>query len=172
VIVAAVLAAASARTARAVPAQGVIVQTDTVGMNVYSRDLSTGTTQTVADRAELSEFIGAHYFFADGWRVGANVQLTERLAPAAATGSVLHTIALLPQIGWHFYDPFFAALVFTFAPWTDGAGKLVMGLQGVIGVSIPIADTVKLNVAIEIPYNFYGKNNIGITPLLGVSIKL
>ena len=153
--------------------QGDIVQTDTLGMNVVSYNLDTSKTTTVADSAGLSEFVGAHYFFADGWRVGMNLQFTELLAPSPPPGgNRFSTFALLPQVGWHFYGPLFAALVFGVLPRTSGGANLDFAVQGVFGAGIPISDRVNLTGALEVPYNFYIHRTIGLTPLLGISIRL
>jgi hypothetical protein len=154
------------------PRRGEIVQTDTLGMNMVSWNLDTQKTTTVANSAGLSEFVGAHYFFADRWRLGMNFQFTELLTTPSGTSDRFATFALLPQIGWHFYDPFFAAVVFTFAPRTHGTGDLDMGFQGVFGAGLRLAEGVKITAALEVPYNFYLQRTIGITPLLGLSIKL
>jgi hypothetical protein len=159
-------------TARPGPKQGDVVQTDTLGMNLVSWNLDSGKTTTVADQAGLSEFVGAHYFVADKWRVGMNFQFTELLTTPPKGTNPFWTFALLPQVGWHFYDPFFAAAVFTFAPRTRGAGNLDMGVQAVLGAGLKLADGVRLTGAIEVPYNFYVSRTIGITPLLGLSVKL
>ena len=158
--------------ARSGPKQGDLVQTDTLGMNLASWNLDTHKTTTVANQAGLSEFVGAHYFFADRWRAGMNLQFTELLTTATPGADRFATFALLPQVGWHFYDPFFAALVFTFAPRTAGGANLDMGFQGVLGAGIRLAQGVKLTAALEVPYNFYIHNTIGITPLVGLSVKL
>lgn len=158
--------------ALAVPERGTVVQTDTLGMNMVSYNFDTSKTTTVADSAGLSEFIGAHYFFADGWRIGMNLQFTELLSSPPPGGNRFATFALLPQVGWHFYGPLFAAAVFTFAPRTSGGANLDMGVQGVFGAAIPIVQRVNLTAAVEVPYNFYIHNTIGVTPLLGVSIRL
>ena len=167
------LAATRPHDALAAGKQGDIVQTDTLGMNVVSYNLDASKTTTVADSAGLSEFVGAHYFFADGWRVGMNLQFTELLAPSPPPGgNRFSTFALLPQVGWHFYGPLFAALVFGVLPRTGGGANLDLAVQGVFGASIPITDRVNLTGALEVPYNFYIHKTIGLTPLLGVSIRL
>jgi len=158
--------------ARAVPEQGTVVQTDTLGMNMVSHNFDTSKTTTVSDSAGLAEFVGAHYFFARGWRVGMNLQLTELLSTPAPGESAFTTFALLPQVGWHFYGPLFAALVFGILPRTDGVSNLALNTQGVLGAAVPVADRVSLTAAIEVPYNFYVHRTIGLTPLLGVSIRL
>jgi len=98
-----------------------------------------------------------------------------RAAGAARSSArilTLATFALLPQIGWHFADPFFAALVFTFAPVTSGRAQLDLGFQAVLGAGFKVAEEVSVNAALEVPWNFRIRNTIGITPLLGLSFKL
>ena len=87
--------------------------------------------------------------------------------------SAFRTFALLPQVGWHFYDPFFAALVLTIAPYIDGViGPITLGFQLVVGGGFNLTKWMKLNLALEVPWNFHGKTTIGLTPLVGVSFKL
>ncbi len=162
----------AARTAAAAE-RGDVIQTDTLGMNVFTRNFDKGTTKTIADAANLSEFIGLHGYVSDTVRLGANFQFTERLAPEPAhNGSRLQTFAILPQVGWTFVDPFFAALVFTYAPRTDGVSQLTLGFQGVIGAALPISDGVKLSLALEVPWNFHPNETIGLTPLVGIAVRL
>ncbi|MGO9835727.1 MAG: hypothetical protein ACLP1X_16105 [Polyangiaceae bacterium] len=116
-------------TAWAAGNQGDFLQTDTLGMNILNHQFDTGKTSTLANEAVLSEFVGAHYYFVDRVRLGMNFQFSEQLEPAPATadGSRLRTFALLPQIGWDFWGPMFAALVVTVAPWTSGTGTFDFG---------------------------------------------
>src|SRR5580693_10258475 len=118
------------------PGQGTFVETDTLGMNVVSYNLDTSKTTTVADSAGLSEFVGGHYFFADGWRFGMNVQFTELLTTPPPGGNRFSTFALLPQIGWHFWGPLFAAVVFDFLPRTSGGANLDLAVQALLGAAI------------------------------------
>jgi hypothetical protein len=161
-------------TARAAGKQGDVVQTDTLGMNLVNHAFDTDKTTTVGDAAVLSEFVGAHYFFVDRVRLGLNLQFSEQLEPAPAPkgGSRFRTFALLPQIGWDFWGPMFAALVVTVAPWTSGTSTFDFGFQAVLGAGIPIADGVKITGAIEVPVNFVVHRTIGLTPLLGMSFRL
>jgi hypothetical protein len=163
-------------TASAAAKQGDFVQTDTLGMNMISYNLDTGKTTGVGDVAGLSEFVGLHYFFADRLRVGVNLQFTEYLTTPSPGQSRLATFAILPQIGWHFWGPLFGALVFTIAPWTAGganhSNNFDLGVQAVLGASIPIVDRVNFTLAAEVPYNFLLHRTVGFTPLLGVSIRL
>jgi hypothetical protein len=152
--------------------QGELIQTDTLGMSLYTRDLDHHTTRTVADVVNLSEFVGLHGYVVDRLRLGANIQLTERLWPEPAPGARIQRFAILPQIGWNFYDPLFMALVFGFAPRTDGKERLNLSLQAVLGVSLPISKRVRFSLAGEVPWTFYDRNLIGVTALTGIAIRL
>jgi hypothetical protein len=168
----AVLASAliSLEAAGAGPLKGDIIQTDALGLNLVSYDFPSATVKTISDRVEPAEFIGLHYFFADGWRIGAALQFTERLSPTLPND--FRTFAILPQIGWHFYDPFFVALVLTIAPYIDGESLFTLGTQFVAGAAFPLTDRVRLSAALEVPVNFVGIMTVGLTPLVGVSIRL
>lgn len=152
--------------------QGDVVQSDTLGMNLVTHTFDTGETTTVKDETVLSEFVGLHYFLVDGIRVGMNLQLSEQLTPTPSSGSDLRTVAFLPQVGWDFWGPMFAALVGTVAPWTSGTSKFDAGFQGVLGVAIPLASHVKLTFAGEVPVNLVVHRTIGFTPLIGVAFRL
>jgi len=163
---------AFAGSARAAGKRGEIIQTDTLGMTLVTRDLDHHTTRTVADVVNLSEFVGMHGYVVDRVRLGANLQLTERLWPEPAPGARIQRFAVLPQIGWNFYDPFFTALVFGFAPRTDGKVHLNLSLQAVLGVSLPISNRVRFSLAGEVPWTFYDRHLIGFTALTGIAIRL
>jgi len=169
-ITAALLAAAG--SARAAGKQGEFIQTDTLGMTLVTRDLDHHTTRTVEDVVNLSEFVGLHGYVVDRVRLGANLQLTERLWPEPAPGARIQRFAVLPQIGWNFYDPFFTALVFGFAPRTEGKEHLNLSLQVVLGVSVPISKRVRLSLAGEVPWTFYDRHLVGFTALTGIAIRL
>jgi len=161
-----------AGSARAAGKQGEIIQTDTLGMSLLTHDLDHHTTRTVKDVVNLSEFVGLHGYVVDRVRLGANFQLTERLWPEPAPGARIQRFAVLPQIGWNFYDPFFTALVFGFAPRTEGKMQLNLSLQLVLGVSIPISNRVRWSLAGEVPWTFYDRQLIGVTALTGIAIRL
>jgi hypothetical protein len=166
------LALASSATAHA-DTKGDWIQTDTLGMNMYSYNFDKSAATDVTDAQNLSEFVGLHYYFIDHVRVGMNLQFTERLDPDPASGtSRFQTFALLPQIGWNFYNPFFAALVVTIAPWTAGKSLFDDGFQGVLGASTKLTSRVRGNLAVEIPVNLHQATTIGITPLVGISVGL
>jgi hypothetical protein len=160
------------RTAHAAGKRGEFIQTDTLGVSLLTRDLDKDTTRTIRDVVNLSEFVGLHGYVVDRVRLGANLQLTERLWPHPAPGTRIQRFAVLPQVGWNFFDPFFTAVVFGFAPRTDGKGRLNLSLQGVLGVSLPLSQRVRLSIAGEVPYTFYDRHLIGVTALTGIAIRL
>lgn len=152
---------------------GDVIQTDTLGMNMVTRDFTSRSTKTVADSANLSEFFGLHYYFIDQWRLGMNLQFTEQIVPAPPTNeSRFRAYAFLPQLGYNFYDPFFAALIYKIAPRTNGQSKLDMAVQGLVGVGHALSPRVRLNFAVEVPFAFYIHRTLGLTLLTGISIQL
>ena len=162
----------AARPAFAAGKQGEFIQTDTLGVSLLTRDLDKDTTKTIKDVVNLSEFAGLHGYVVDRVRLGANFQLTERLWPHPLPGQRIQRFAVLPQIGWNFYDPFFTALVFGFAPRTDGKARLNLSLQGVLGVSLPLTSRLRLSFAGEVPWTFYDRHLLGVTALTGIAIRL
>ena len=162
----------SARPTHAAGKQGEFIQTDTLGVSLLSHDLDTGKTRSVRDYVNLSEFVGLHGYVVDRVRLGANLQLSERLWPRPAPGGRIQRFAVLPQVGWNFFDPFFCALVFGFAPRTEGKVHLNLSLQGVLGVSLPLSSRVRLSIAGEVPWTFYDRHLVGVTALTGIAIRL
>jgi hypothetical protein len=161
-----------APAAHAVGKQGDVIQTDTVGVSLLTYDLDAKTTKTVKDFVNLSEFVGLHAYVVDRVRVGMNLQFSERLWPTLPPSkSRFQRFALLPQVGWNFYDPFFTALVFGVAPRTDGRQHVNLTLQGVLGVSLPLSSRVRVSVAGEVPWTYYDKHTLGVTALTGISIR-
>lgn len=160
-------------TALALGKQGELLQTDTLGASVVSHDYRTKTTKNISQLFNLSEFIGLHYYAMDQLRFGMNVQFNERIFPAPpAHGSRWQRFALLPQVGWNFYGPLFCALVAGVVPRVDGKEKLNLTLQGIFGVSLPLAGRVRMSVAGEVPWTYYDHNVIGVTALTGIAIRL
>jgi hypothetical protein len=169
----AVAASFASVPAHAAGKQGDVIQTDTVGVSLLTYDLDAKTTKTIRDVANLSEFFGLHAYVVDRVRVGVNFQFSERLWPAPPPGgSSFQRFALLPQVGWNFYDPFFTALVFGIAPRTDGRQHVNLTLQGVLGAAFPISERVRWSVAGEVPWTYYDKHTLGVTALTGISIRL
>ena len=158
--------------ARAETPAGTWNEVDNLGMSVVSWDLDTGKSTTPADALVLGEFIGLHYFVVDNVRLGMNVQFSEFISNPPAGESRLARVALLPQIGWTFAGPLFAALVVSIAPWSSGSATFELGIQAVIGAALSVTDHVRLTAALEIPFDFLNHRTIGITPLVGLSIKI
>ncbi len=152
--------------------KGDFAQSDNLGMNMVTWNLSKGTNTTVGDAKVLSEFVGLHYYFAKDVRVGLNFQFSEQLAPDPATGGRFRTFALLPQIGWNVTGPLFVAAILTIAPRTAGGANLVLGVQALAGASFPVTERVRFSVALELPYNFFPDQTVGITAYAGISVSL
>lgn len=160
------------RPAWAAGKKGDFLQTDTLGVSLVTRDMTTRTTRTVSDATNLSEFVGLHYYVAQRVRVGMNLQLTERLVPEPPTPQGrIQRFAFLPQVGWNFYDPFFAAMVFGIAPRSDGKAQLNLTVQAVFGVSVPVSRHVSLSAALEVPWGYYPHQTVGLTALAGVAFR-
>jgi hypothetical protein len=164
--------ALAAGSASAAGKRGEFIQTLSLGMNLVTRDLDHHTTSTVRDAVNLSEYVGLHGYVVDRVRLGATFQLSERLWPEPPPGERIQRFAILPQIGWNFYDPLFAALVFGFAPRNDGKAHLNLSLQAVLGVSLPISKRVRFTLAAQAPWTFYDRNSIGLTAVTGIAIRL
>jgi hypothetical protein len=153
--------------------EGDVLETNTLGMNLVTRDLTAHATRTVADAANLSEQVGLHYYVADRLRLGMSFQLAERLAPPPATGSSrLQRVAFLPQVGFGVCGPLFVAVVFAYAPRTEGIRKPTLGAGGIVGAAVPLSNRVNASFAVEVPWTFYRHQMIGLTSLLGVSVRL
>jgi hypothetical protein len=159
------------RAAAAAGKKGDFLQTDTLGVGLVTRDLTANTTRTVADVVNLSEYVGLHYYAIQRVRFGMNVQLTERLWPDPAPASRVQRFALLPQVGWNFYDPFFAGLVFVFAPRSEGRANWSMGANVIGGASIPVSKVISISAALEVPWTYYPRQVIGLTALTGVAFR-
>lgn len=168
--------AGAADTQADVTKPGTIIQTDALGMNMVTWNLTKGTNTTVGNEQVLAEFVGAHYFVWPDVRLGLVLQFSEQLAPTVTSGSTFRTFALLPQVGWNVWGPFFVAGILTVAPFSSGEGSWTLGVQALGGAAWEISKVVKLTAALEIPYNFYnaGKTTqtVGLTPILGASFRL
>jgi len=158
--------------AHATGKQGDVIETDSVGVSLWSHDFDAKTTKTIADLVNLSEFVGLHAYVVDRVRVGMNFQFTERLWPKAPPGRDFQRFGILPQVGWNFYDPFFCALVFGVVPRTDGQQHLNLTVQGLLGAGVPITNRVRWSVMGEVPWTYYDKHTLGFTALTGISIRL
>jgi len=158
--------------AQAAGRKGDFLQTDTLGVSLVTRDLTTRTTRTISDATNLSEYVGLHYYAIERVRFGMNVQLTERLTPPPpAPQSRIQRFAFLPQVGWNFYDPFFAALVLVFAPRSDGLPKFALGVNAIVGAAIPVSKHVSISAALEVPYTYHPHQVIALTGLAGVAFR-
>jgi hypothetical protein len=161
------------RSAHALGAQGDFLQTDTLGASIWSHDYEKKTSTNIGKNFNLSEFVGLHYYVVDTLRVGMNLQFTERVfAHPHSKTSEFQRFGLLPQVGWNFYGPLFSALVFGIVPRTGGKDQLNLTVQGVLGVSLPLAGPVRLSLAGEVPWTYYDHKAIGLTALTGISIRL
>jgi hypothetical protein len=159
--------------AGAAPKRGDALQTDSLSMLLASRDYTTHTTTTIRNALNLSENVGLHYYFVDRLRVGMNLQLTERLWPHPPPGSSrLQRVAFMPQLGWSFYDPFYTAVIFSYAPRTQGRALPDLAVLGALGMALPVTRRVKLSLAAEVPFAFLQHRTLGVVGVMGVSIRL
>jgi hypothetical protein len=170
-------AAAVACTAVALDASaheaGDVTQADNIGIPLYTHNFTTGKDITIADKLLVSEFMGAHYWLTDRLRIGMMFQLTEQFAGDLAPGSDhFQVFALLPQIGYNFYDHFQAAAIFTYAPRAGGKDQMDLGFQALVGYSFAIRQGASFGAAVEIPVNLKLATTIGATPILGFSYDL
>lgn len=158
--------------AHAAPKKGDFLQTDSLSMLLVTRDFTTNKTSTLRKATNLSLIVGLHYYFVDRVRIGMGLQFTERLRPEPAHGaSRFQRFALMPQIGWSFYDPFYTALIFAYAPRTQGRAVTDMSIYGVLGAAFPITRRMKFSVAMEVPYSFYDHQTLGLVAVSGLSFR-
>jgi hypothetical protein len=159
--------------AHAAPKRGDVLQTDSLSMLLASHDYTTHTNMTLRDAVNLSGNVGLHYYFVDRVRLGVSLQLTERLWPEPAAGSSrVQRFAVMPQLGWSFYDPFYTALLFSYAPRTLGRAVPDLAVLAALGAAFPITERVKLSVALEVPFAFLHHRTLGIVALTGLSFRL
>ncbi len=152
---------------------GDVVVVDNFGVPLYTHNFDTGKDVGIGDKLFITEFLGAHYFVTNTIRVGMMMQWTEQYAGELAPGADhFTTFALLPQVGWNFYDHLSAAAIFTYAARAGGKDQYDLGVQALLGYGLPITKTTSLNFALEIPYNFRLARTIGITPLVGLTMEL
>jgi hypothetical protein len=169
-----VLAVASATVAaHAGPKRGDVVQTDSLSMLLASHDYTTQTNSTLRNAVNLSFNTGLHYYFVDRVRVGMNLQLTERLQPQPPAGSSrFQRFALMPQLGWSFYDPFFTALIFSYAPRTLGRAHPDLAVLAALGAGLRVTERVRCSVAVEAPFAFLQHRTVGLVAVTGISVRL
>jgi hypothetical protein len=168
-----VAVASLAGHAHAGPKQGDGLQTDSLSMLLVSRDYTAHRTTSLKDAVNLSGIVGLHYYFVDRVRIGMGMQYTQRLWPEPpAGGSRFQRFALMPQIGWSFYDPFYTALLFSYAPRTQGRAIADLAITAALGAALPISERMKFSLAVEVPYAFYYHRTLGLVALTGVSFRL
>jgi hypothetical protein len=161
------------RPAHGAPNKGDILQTDSLSVLLASHDYTTDTSSSIKDTVNLSGVVALHYYFVNRVRVGIGLQFTERLWPQPPLGSSrFQRFALMPQLGWSFADPFYAALIFSYAPRTLGRANLDMAIIGALGAALPVTRRIKFSLAIEVPYAFYYHRTLGLVGLTGVSFRL
>ncbi|MFZ5896239.1 MAG: hypothetical protein ACOY0T_34610 [Myxococcota bacterium] len=159
--------------AEAAPKRGDFLQTDTLSMNLLSRDFTTQTTTSVADAVNLSGLVGIHYYFVDRVRFGVSMQTTLRLWPEPEPDSSrVQRLGFYPQLGWNFADPFFAGLLFSYAPRTRGKAIPDMSVSPLLGVSLPLSSSVRWSFAVEAPWAFYYHQTLSLVALTGVGFRL
>jgi hypothetical protein len=152
---------------------GDVIQVNNVGVPLYNYNFDKGSGTSIGDKQYLAEFMGAHYFVTRTVRVGMMFQWTEQFGGDLNPGADhFTTFALLPQVGWNFYDHFSAAAIFTYAVRAGGKSQYDLGVQALLGYAVPITEGASFNAAIEIPYNFHVARTLGVTPLLGFSYRL
>ncbi len=152
---------------------GDVVVVDNVGVPLATHNFDTGKDVGVGDKLFLSEFVGAHVFVTSTVRVGMMFQWTEQYTGELAPGADhFTTFALLPQVGWTFYDHLSAAAIFTYAARAGGKDQFDLGVQALLGYGLPITRNAALNVAVEVPYSFRLARTIGVTPLVGLTLDL
>jgi hypothetical protein len=160
-------------SAHAGPKQGDVLQTDSLSMLLASHDYTTNTNSSIRKVLNLSGNVGLHYYFVDRVRIGMTLQLTQRLWPAPPPGSSsLQRFAMMPQLGWTFYDPFYTALIFSYAPRTQGRAITDLAVLAALGASVSVTKRMKFTVALEVPYAFLYHRTIGLVALTGVSFRL
>ncbi len=169
-----VFACASAPgVAAAGPKRGDVLQTDSLSMLLASHDYTTHTNSTLRNAVNLSFNTGLHYYFVDRVRLGMNLQFTERLQPRPPAGaSRFQRFALMPQLGWSFYDPFFTALIFSYAPRTQGRAQPDLAVLAALGATLPVTERVRLSAAVETPLAFLHHRSLGLVAVTGISIRL
>ena len=159
--------------AHAAPKRGDGLQTDSLSMLLASRDYTTHTNTTLRNVVNLSGNVGLHYYFVNRVRAGMSLQLTERLWPEPPAGSSrFQRFALMPQLGWSFYDPFYTAVIFSYAPRTQGRAIADLAVLAALGASFPLSQRMKFTVAVEAPFAFLHHYSLGLVVLTGVSFRL
>jgi hypothetical protein len=171
-VVATLVASCITAGAHAGPKRGDVLQTDSLSMLLVSHDYTTNTNSSIRNIINLSGNVGLHYYFVDRVRFGMNLQFTERIWPEPPAGSSrFQRFALMPQLGWSFHDPFYTALIFSYAPRTQGRAEPDMAVLAALGAALPITKRVKLSVALEAPFAFLQHRTLGLVAITGVSFR-
>jgi hypothetical protein len=158
--------------ALAAPKQGDVLQTDSLSMLLASHDYTTGTTSSLKNVLNVSANVGLHYYFVDRVRAGMNLQFTERVWPAVPAGSSRwQRFALMPQVGWSFYDPFYTALILSYAPRTMGRAKPDLAVLVALGAGLALTERIRLSFALEVPFAFLDHETLGLVAVTGVSFR-
>jgi hypothetical protein len=158
--------------AHAGPKRGDVLQTDSLSMLLASHDYTTNTNSSIRNVINLSGNVGLHYYFVDRVRFGMNVQFTERIWPEPPAGSSrFQRFALMPQLGWSFHDPFYTALIFSYAPRTLGRAVPDMAVLAALGLALPVTERMKFSIALEVPFAFLHHRTLGLVALTGVSFR-
>jgi hypothetical protein len=158
--------------AQAAPKKGDVLQTDSLSMLLASHDYTTGESSSIKQTLNLSAVVGLHYYFVDRVRFGMGLQFTERIWPQPPPGSSrFQRFALMPQLGWSFHDPFYTALIFSYAPRTQGRANPDLAIIPVLGAALPVSRRIKLSLAVEAPFAFLYHRTLGVVGLTGVSFR-
>lgn len=158
--------------ANAAPRRGDGLQTDGVSASLVNRDFDEQKTTTIRRVFNLTETVGFHYYFANRVRLGIGLQMTERITPRPEPGSSrLQRVAFVPQIGWNFYEPLYAGLAFSYAPRTRGRPIPDLAVMPILGVSVPLSESVRFSVALEAPYAFYYHRTLGLIAYTGLAFR-
>lgn len=158
--------------AHAAPKRGDVLQTDSLSMLLASHDYTTDTNSSLKNVVNLSANVGLHYYFVDRVRAGMNLQFTERLWPAVPAGSSRwQRFALMPQVGWSFYDPFFTALILSYAPRTMGRAKPDLAVLVAFGAGLALTERTRLSFALEVPFAFLDHKTLGLVAVTGISFR-
>jgi hypothetical protein len=152
---------------------GDVILVNNVGVPLYTHNFDTGKDVGVGEKLYVAEFIGAHYFVTRTVRVGMTFLWAEQYTGVLAPGADRFTMfALLPQVGWSFYDHFSAAAVFCWAPRAAGKDQYDLGVQAAVAYGLALAKNATLNLLLNVSYNFHVARTLGITPLTGLTLDL
>lgn len=155
------------------PKRGEWFETSVLSSTVASRDFDTRSTTTWRNQVNLAGAIGLHYYFVDAVRFGTSVQYTERIWPEPQpSSSRFQRFAIMPQLAWNFWDPFYVSTLFNYAPRTRGKALTDMSVSLMLGASAPLSKRVRLGVSVEAPYAFYYHRALSLVALTGISVLL